>query len=173
MSTLVGVTNVSEPVYLALKKSRGEEIIESIYRGKRKSPRILRMWLRDQMHQAADEKKMVRGLNVPAIPALVFDAIVANETTPTIVLFGNPSTEYYNALKHFVAVKKSGTCGHVRFYRFNPRAQPTVGLPLRNGKMPRIAVYLAGKEVGMVDGECSPTEMISAIKKCLSHGLPK
>jgi hypothetical protein len=172
MANLVGVTNVSEPVYIALKKSH-DEIIEKIYRGDRSSPSRVRTWLRDQMAVATDEKRRMRELNVPAVPAPVFDAMVANGTTPTLVLFGNPNTEYYKALKCFVAVKKSGIFGNAKFCRFNPETQPTIGLPIRNGKTPRIGVYLAGEELCAVDPERPHTAMIPAIEQCLRHGLLK
>jgi hypothetical protein len=171
MSRLVGVRNVSEPVYIALKKS-DEEIIERLYRGVRKSPTLLRTWLRDQMKISANEKMMMRGINVPAVPAAVFHAMVANHT-PTVILFGNPDPEYYKALKQFVSVRRSGYFERVRFCRFNPIVQPMNGLPIKDGKIPRIGVYVAGEEVCTVDAECPYTATVPVIEQCLIDGMSK
>jgi hypothetical protein len=152
-ASVLEVVNVTVPVYFALKKF-GEQVIERLYRGGRKSPTAIRVWMREQMMAMREEKKRTAGFDIPAMPASSFKKFIEPRGSPAVVFIGSPEEKgYYQRLAEFARLKKTDNWRGARFFKFDPLQQPIGGIPIERDGRPRIAVFASDREMCTLSAE--------------------
>jgi hypothetical protein len=171
LTTLVNITNASEPVYLALNNYKGN-IAEIMYREKKKSPTAMRVWLRAQMNGQKELEKIIRKWDIPVLPAMEFLNVTGNRSWISVVLIGSPRPDYEDVLKKLCEIRSWGDLnqyGQVRFFRFDPVLQPIGGIQMNYDGELKLVMYVDGMEC-QKPVNLTGSNMLKDLKSCIKGG---